>query len=50
MVTATFLAIFMVPMFFVVVRTHFGGDKEDAATAIANYEKHRLNGTGKQEH
>jgi multidrug efflux pump len=50
MVTATFLAIFMVPMFFVVVRAHFGGDKEDAATAIANYERQHLNGAGKREH
>ncbi|WP_277186084.1 efflux RND transporter permease subunit [Caballeronia sp. BR00000012568055] len=41
MITATFLAIFMVPMFFVVVRAHFGGDKEDPATAIAEYERQR---------
>jgi multidrug efflux pump len=46
MVTATFLAIFMVPMFFVVVRAHFGGDKEDVKTAIANYERQRLAAEG----
>jgi multidrug efflux pump len=50
MLTATFLAIFMVPMFFVVVRAHFGGDKEDAATAIAEYERRYTNDAGKQEH
>ncbi|MDR5802951.1 MULTISPECIES: efflux RND transporter permease subunit [unclassified Caballeronia] len=63
MVTATFLAIFMVPMFFVVVRARFGGDKEDADAAIAHYERQRANashgegkgnsnsnGTGKQGH
>ena len=50
MVTATFLAIFMVPMFFVVVRAHFGGDKEDAATALARYEEKRRAQQGKEGH
>ncbi|SAK52696.1 hydrophobe/amphiphile efflux-1 (HAE1) family protein [Caballeronia catudaia] len=50
MVTATFLAIFMVPMFFVVVRAHFGGDKEDAATALARYEEQRRAQQGKEGH
>jgi multidrug efflux pump len=42
MLTATFLAIFMVPMFFVVVRARFGGDKEDTDAALARYDaQHR---------
>jgi len=40
MLTATFLAIFMIPMFFVVIRAKFAGEKEDADTALAHYEEH----------
>jgi multidrug efflux pump len=47
MLTATFLAIFMVPMFFVIVRAHFGGEKEDVDTALAAYERKR---TGASSH
>ncbi len=53
MVTATFLATFMVPMFFVVVRARFGGEKEDVDAALANYERQRTrtaNGSGKEGH
>ncbi len=52
MVTSTFLAIFMVPMFFVLVRAHFGGDKEDVDAALAQYERQRTQGEnhGKQGH
>lgn len=39
MLTATFLAIFMIPMFFVVVRSQFGGDKENADAAYAQFEQ-----------
>ncbi len=39
MITATFLAIFMVPMFFVVVRSRFSGEKEDPDAALAHYEQ-----------
>jgi multidrug efflux pump len=40
MLTATFLAIFMIPMFFVVIRAKFGGDKEDPDAALAHYNEH----------
>ncbi|MGF6724134.1 multidrug efflux pump [Paraburkholderia sp. GAS41] len=40
MLTATFLAIFMIPMFFVVVRSKFGGDKEDPDAALEHYNQH----------
>ncbi|SAL02770.1 hydrophobe/amphiphile efflux-1 (HAE1) family protein [Caballeronia calidae] len=50
MLTATFLAIFMVPMFFVVVRAHFGGDKEDADAALARYDAQRRAQQGKEGH
>ncbi|MFM0034237.1 efflux RND transporter permease subunit [Paraburkholderia strydomiana] len=40
MLTATFLAIFMIPMFFVVIRAKFGGEKEDPDEALAHYEQH----------
>jgi hypothetical protein len=33
-------------MFFVVVRSHFGGVKEDPATAIAEYERQRSAAAG----
>ncbi|SAL08933.1 hydrophobe/amphiphile efflux-1 (HAE1) family protein [Caballeronia cordobensis] len=50
MITATFIAIFMVPMFFVVVRARFGGDKEDAAAAIARYDAQRRAQQGNEGH
>ncbi|MFM0321643.1 efflux RND transporter permease subunit [Caballeronia glebae] len=50
MLAATFLAVFMVPMFFVVVRAHFGGDKEDADTALANYAAQRRAQQGNEGH
>ncbi|WP_250537852.1 MULTISPECIES: efflux RND transporter permease subunit [unclassified Caballeronia] len=50
MVTATFLAIFMVPMFFVVVRSRFGGDKEDTDAALARYEAQRRAQPGNEGH
>ncbi|RDK04563.1 efflux RND transporter permease subunit [Paraburkholderia lacunae] len=40
MLTATFLAIFMIPMFFVVIRAKFGGEKEDPDAALAHYNQH----------
>jgi multidrug efflux pump len=40
MLSATFLAIFMIPMFFVVVRRWFAGDKEDPDLALEHYEAH----------
>ena len=40
MLTATFLAIFMIPMFFVVIRAKFGGEKEDPDEALAHYDQH----------
>ncbi|BAN22269.1 efflux RND transporter permease subunit [Caballeronia insecticola] len=50
MVTATFLAIFMVPMFFVVVRTRFGGEKEDVNAALARDERKRRAQSGNEGH
>ncbi|MCG7399201.1 MULTISPECIES: efflux RND transporter permease subunit [Caballeronia] len=50
MATATFLAIFMVPMFFVVVRSRFGGDKEDTDAALARYEAQRRAQQGNEGH
>jgi multidrug efflux pump len=50
MLTATFLAIFMVPMFFVVVRARFGGDKEDAQAALAHDEQKRRAQPGNEGH
>ncbi|MDR5731180.1 efflux RND transporter permease subunit [Caballeronia sp. LZ025] len=40
MLTATFLAIFMVPMFFVVIRAQFSGDKENPEVALEHYQQH----------
>ncbi|ALK31773.1 efflux RND transporter permease subunit [Burkholderia plantarii] len=40
MLTATFLAIFMIPMFFVKVRAIFGGEKEDADEALRLAREH----------
>jgi len=40
MLTATFLAIFMIPMFFVVIRSKFSGEKEDPDVAMAHYDAH----------
>ncbi|MGH8781047.1 efflux RND transporter permease subunit [Paraburkholderia sp.] len=40
MLTATFLAIFMIPMFFVVIRAKFAGDKEDPDAALEHYNEH----------
>ena len=40
MLSATFLAIFMIPMFFVVVRSKFAGDKENPDVALARYDAH----------
>jgi multidrug efflux pump len=56
MLTATFLAIFMIPMFFVVVRAKFGGEKEDPDAALEHYNQHHPhdpqggNGSGKEGH
>jgi multidrug efflux pump len=60
MLTATFLAIFMIPMFFVVIRAKFGGEKEDPDEALAHYNQHHPhdpqggasggNGSGKEGH
>ncbi|MDR0458332.1 MAG: efflux RND transporter permease subunit [Burkholderiaceae bacterium] len=40
MLSATFLAIFMIPMFFVAVRGKFAGDKENPDVALEHYEAH----------
>ncbi|KAF1053657.1 MAG: Multidrug efflux pump subunit AcrB [Burkholderia gladioli] len=40
MLTATFLAIFMIPMFFVKVRSIFGGEKEDPDEALRLAQEH----------
>jgi multidrug efflux pump len=40
MLTATFLAIFMIPMFFVVIRGSFSGEKEDPDEALKHYNEH----------
>ncbi|MFM0050960.1 efflux RND transporter permease subunit [Caballeronia grimmiae] len=40
MLTATFLAIFMVPMFFVVIRAQFSGDRENPEVALEHYQQH----------
>src|SRR6185437_4926219 len=37
MLTATFLAVFLIPMFYVKVRTLFTGDKEDPDEAMKHY-------------
>jgi multidrug efflux pump len=56
MLTATFLAIFMIPMFFVVVRAKFGGEKEDPDVALEHYNQHHPhdpqggNNSGKEGH
>lgn len=42
MLSATFLAIFMIPMFFVVIRAKFGGEKEDPDVALALYENRHV--------
>src|SRR6185437_10959319 len=44
MLTATFLAIFMIPMFFVVIRAKFGGEQEDPDEALVHYNQHHPNG------
>jgi hydrophobe/amphiphile efflux-1 (HAE1) family protein len=49
MLTATFLAIFFIPMFFVVIRAKFGGETEDLEVAARLAEEHRaaaLSGVG----
>jgi multidrug efflux pump len=56
MLTATFLAIFMIPMFFVVIRAKFGGEKEDPDEALKLSDAHHAaqnpdgNGSGNQGH
>ncbi|MDR2188559.1 MAG: efflux RND transporter permease subunit [Azonexus sp.] len=40
MLTATFLAIFMIPMFFVVIRAKFAGETEDPDVALQHYDEH----------
>ncbi|MGS0893667.1 efflux RND transporter permease subunit [Burkholderia stagnalis] len=40
MITATFLAIFMIPMFFVKIRAVFSGEKEDADEALRLADEH----------
>jgi multidrug efflux pump len=40
MLTATFLAIFFIPMFFVVIRAKFAGEAEDADQAARRAEAH----------
>ena len=55
MLTATFLAIFMIPMFFVVIRAKFGGETEDPDVALAHYNQHHphdpdSNASGKDGH
>ncbi|WP_198387123.1 efflux RND transporter permease subunit, partial [Burkholderia ubonensis] len=40
MITATFLAIFMIPMFFVKVRQIFSGEQEDADVALRLAQDH----------
>ncbi|MDR0481106.1 MAG: efflux RND transporter permease subunit, partial [Gallionellaceae bacterium] len=40
MLTATFLAIFMIPMFFVVVRAKFAHETENVDEALAHYDQH----------
>ena len=40
MLTATFLAIFLIPMFFVVIRASFAGEKEDPDEALRHYDEH----------
>ncbi|CAB3774414.1 hypothetical protein LMG30113_07579 [Burkholderia paludis] len=40
MITATFLAIFMIPMFFVKVRAVFSGEREDADEALRLAQEH----------
>jgi multidrug efflux pump len=46
MLTATFLAIFMIPMFFVVIRQRFGEKNVSGAAAPAGIEGHNGNGNG----
>ncbi len=52
MLTATVLAIFWVPLFFVKVRAIFGGEKEDPdeALRLAQEHAHRTDGDGNQGH
>jgi multidrug efflux pump len=59
MLTATFLAIFMIPMFFVVIRGSFSGEKEDPDEALKHYNEHHphdpsggapSDGSGKEGH
>jgi multidrug efflux pump len=56
MLTATFLAIFMIPMFFVVIRAKFGGEKEDPDQALKRSDAHHAaqkpdgNGSGNEGH
>lgn len=40
MLTATFLAIFMIPMFFVVIRAKFAHETEDPDVALQHYDEH----------
>ncbi|RQS75025.1 AcrB/AcrD/AcrF family protein [Burkholderia sp. Bp8963] len=49
MITATFLAIFMIPMFFVKIRGIFSGEKEDVDEALRLAQDH-LHQAGKGDH
>jgi multidrug efflux pump len=42
MLTATFLAIFAIPMFFVVISAKFGGEKDGQDAPLAYDEAHRI--------
>ena len=46
MLTATFLAVFMIPMFFVVVRSMFSGEKDDSAHAFPRDEPDQPDDSG----
>jgi multidrug efflux pump len=56
MITATFFAIFMIPMFFVVIRSKFSGEKEDPdeamrlSDALHATKDENGNGSGKEGH
>jgi multidrug efflux pump len=48
MLAATFFAIFMIPMFFVVVRSTFSGDKNDPVHAFPHDEPHQPDDSGER--
>ncbi|SIT47619.1 multidrug efflux system protein [Paraburkholderia piptadeniae] len=48
MLTATFLAVFMIPMFFVVVRSMFSGEKDDSVHAFPHDEPHQPDASGER--